>query len=476
MAQKRLLVVVVVLVLLLIASLAVTSYVALNNNRGPEPLYVGVTYCGNSVMEAKELIDEVKDCTNLFVLQSGTLQWNIEAMNEIGDYAIASGLNYTVSGGTGNTVGLTAWLNDAKERWGEQFIGIYYNDEPGGKMLDAHLDLEKMLIQEMTEDGPSNAWSILSTINKEAGGKIVFQDPVSRIYYSYLPDGKVTVDNPLVTYYPNGTITIEDYKMNNFYTPENITKYPSQILTYEQVLKQNPIQNNDDAARVFVNRLREEFEGRYLGCLNKTQLDQSILVFTADYGLYWWDYQGGYNMVLAELGWNNSITQEIGLVRGAANLHNKQWGTILTWKYTQTPYLPNGPEMFEQMKTSYEAGANYIIVFNYSENATRPNTLQDEHFQALERFWNDVVQNPNIVHGGIKAEAALVLPQNYGWGMRNPNDSIWGIWQPDSTSQEIWNQLQAKIDQYGTKLDIVYEDPNHPITGKYPHTHYWNQP
>ncbi len=31
-------------------------------------------------------------------------------------------------------------------------------------------------------------------------------------------------------------------------------------------------------------------------------------------------------------------------------------------------------------------------------------TLQDEHFQALERFWNDVEQS-TIVHGSIKAEA-----------------------------------------------------------------------
>lgn len=133
--------------------------------------------------------------------------------------------------------------------------------------------------------------------------------------------------------------------------------------------------------------------------------------------------------MLAQLGWNNTIEQEIGLVRGAANLQGKSWGTIITWKYTHPPFLADGQEIFEQMKTSYETGAEYIIVFNYSEeDPTNSNTLQEEHFQALERFWVEVVQNPEITHGTIKAEAALVLPINFGWGMRNPTERIWGIW------------------------------------------------
>ena len=170
-----------------------------------------------------------------------------------------------------------------------------------------------------------------------------------------------------------------------------------------------------------------------------------------------------------------SITQEIGLVRGAANLQGKSWGTIITWKYTHPPYLTNGEEMFEQIKVSYEAGAEYVMIFNYSEDSTNPNILQEEHFQALERFWNDVVQNSKVKHGGIKANTVLILPQNYGWGMRHPDDHIWGIWRPDNTSQQIWNQLQTKIDKHELKLDIVYEDPNYPATGKYNNIYYWDQ-
>ena len=117
-----------------------------------------------------------------------------------------------------------------------------------------------------------------------------------------------------------------------------------------------------------------------------------------------------------------------------------------------------------------------VVVFNYAKDMTGPyGTLQDEHFQALERFWNEVVKNPFIAHGRVKAEAALVLPRNYGWGMRNPQDTIWGLWAANSTSQQVWEQLQSKLEQYGLKLDIVYDDPAYLVSGKYSQVYYWNQ-
>ena len=68
----------------------------------------------------------------------------------------------------------------------------------------------------------------------------------------------------------------------------------------------------------------------------------------------------------------------------------------------------------------------------------------------------------------------LVLPQNYGWGMRDPNDSIWGLWEPDDKSQQIWQLSCSLLEQYGYGLDIVYDDPDIPVEGKYPKIYYWN--
>ena len=132
--------------------------------------------------------------------------------------------------------------------------------------------------------------------------------------------------------------------------------------------------------------------------------------------------------------------------------------------------------MYDQLRLSYECGTSFALVFNYAEDVNGPyGTLQDEHFQAIERFWNTVVQNISIRHGGIKAEAVLVLPRNYGWGMRNPQDTIWGMWDANATSQQIWTQIHSRLTQHGSQLDIVFEDKTYSVSEKYNHIYYWNQ-
>ncbi|GEM_PF-165521 len=508
-----------ILILTVLSVTIMANIILAETNVDNETFYVGVTYGGDTVEGAKQLIDKVKDYTTLFILQSGPLAANSEAINEIGDYACAANLKYAIMGSTKSSheCGINNRSLEAKARWGEQFIGIYYMDEPGGNILDnGATDIQAL----------TTVNNVTTAITKTTDGAI----KVSEFYGDYLsmhtnvstyfPDGKITIqkyyseeifeqgsnslseeNKPLVgtifgsfreltvkiNYYPNGTITIEEridegiiegddtnttyigVKSDiNFYAPENITKCLYEIRSYEAILKQHPIQTIDDAAKFFVNSNKYRLE-----LINKEQLqEEAILVFTSDYSLYWWDYQSGYDLVLAQLGWNNSITQEIGLVRGAANLQDKSWGTILTWKYTHAPFLTDGEEMFEQMKTSYEAGAKYVIIFNYSEDPTNPNTLQEEHFDALERFWVEVVENPQVIPGSIKAEAVLVLPINYGWGMRNPQDRIWGIWDADDMSQRIWDEVQSRLAQYGSKLDIVYDDPAYPVAGRYNNIHY----
>ncbi|MDR2700382.1 MAG: hypothetical protein LBC12_06215 [Nitrososphaerota archaeon] len=299
MKQMKIFIAVVIL-LLLTGTMIITGYTMLNNEAKQsqdKEFYVGVTYCGNSTQEAKELIDKVKNYTNLFVLLSEPLWWNTTVIEEIGDYAIASGLNYAVSGTT-TTAWVNWWLNDAKERWGEQFIGTYYNDERGGNMLDGRFVLEDTITR---YEGRSIGTS--PRITKSSDGGIMINDnavhtttyyPEGTIYRTTHVYDKEISKGPIsavsVNYYPNGTITIYenlDFSGNhNFYTAENITKYQSPIQSYKEILKQNPVQTPDDAAKAFVNANKATFEDYFL---NKTQLEESILVFTSDYGLYWWD-------------------------------------------------------------------------------------------------------------------------------------------------------------------------------------------
>ena len=234
--------------------------------------------------------------------------------------------------------------------------------------------------------------------------------------------------------------------------------------------RQNSNTTYDTVAQFYINSLQNE--GGY-----KKLEELKIPAVTSDYTLYWFDYLMGYEAVFAHIGWNHTLEQDIALARGAANLQKKSWGTVITWKYTNPPYLDTAENIYNQMQTSYEAGADYVIIFNYPTypEQNQYGAMTDQHFEALERFWNNTVKNPEVVHGSTKAEAVLVLPKNYGWGMRDPADKIWAFWEPDEKSEQVWAISRQLLTQYGTRLDIVYDDPAFPVTGKYPEIYYWNQ-
>jgi hypothetical protein len=446
--------------------------------------YVGVTYCGNSTTDAKLLIDKVKNYTNLFILQSGSLQEDQSASTAIGDYAVQNGLYFLTYLGVENGNRSASWAAEAMQRWGEKFLGVYYGDEPGGKMLDSYVALSPMCPQgqvtKLGNGGVNLAFENQTRITYFLDGSITMLEytgdstigtltikrpgimdweripnvpkPDVGANYTY-PNGTSILWTPLpelnqITYYPNGTFSSQNGKAQNYET----------ILTY------NPLGTCDKAAQAFVNANN--------GLLQDMK-NQSVKLFTSDYGLYWWDYQSGYDVVLAQFGWNNSINQQIALTRGAATAHNKSWGAIITWTYNKEPYLVNGTEMLSQMTAAYRAGAEYVAIFNYPTiEGSQYGILQEEHFDALLQFWNDVVQNPKIANGEASAQAALVLPDNYGWGMRIPSDIIWGTIKPNATSQQVWSLMQNKLANFGDRLDIVFDEP---AKGTYADVYYWNQ-
>ena len=223
----------------------------------------------------------------------------------------------------------------------------------------------------------------------------------------------------------------------------------------------------DSAEQLFVSGLQRD--GGVIMLKNN-----SIPIFVSDYALYWFDYLAGYDVVFTQMGWNNSITQQIAQVRGAATMQNKSWGVMITWKYDTYPYLDSGKEIYNQIVTAYDAGAKYITIFNYPQLPDNPyGVMQDEHFEALKQFWNDAT-NHKIIHNSSTAKAAFVLPCNYGWGMRKPDDRIWGFWGPDEKSPQIWEQNTKLLGQFGLSLDIIYDGPNVSPTEKYPRVYWWN--
>lgn len=373
-----------------------------------DPIYIGVAFGGETVTQAKLIIDRTKSYTNLFILNSGInpISKNQTAVKEICDYATNAGLNIIVNLGSytrANWTWQVQFYNSSKVLYGAKFLGAYYDDEPGGIPLDWN-------------------WT-----KEFAENELLFE---SR-------------GNPL-------DLTPIRLKLE----VANQTGIPPQNYTIE--------------AQWF-NELLE---------LNRGHNDlkrNNITTFTSDYVLYWFDYLGGYDTLFTQLGWNASAIEQIALLRGAATMQNKDWGAIITWQYTQPPYLDTGPNIYHQMKTAYNAGAKYITIFDYPYNLSdNPyGVMTDDHFQALEQFWNQVATK--ATQASARAQAALILPKDYGWGMRNPTDKIWGFWGPDDKSPIIWAAAQTLLRQYGSSLDIIYDDPAFPIKGNYSKVYYWNQ-
>ena len=350
-----------------------------------ENFFFGVTYGLNTTSEAKLLIDKVKGYTNLFVVDSWDITTNETALNEICEYAVDAKLNIMVYFDfvlyAGNVSWFHTWLDTARGRWGNNFLGIYLYDEPGGNQID------------------TDQWRTGPTAKKAMENSSDYNDAANR-----------------------------------FVT--NIPSTPSW---------QN-VRNS---------------------CLP---------IFTSDYALYWFDYLAGYDTVFVELGWNQSTTQNIALGRGAANVQGKDWGAMIAWTYQNPPYLASGPQILRDMLTAYQSGAKYVIVFNYPRYPeTNPyGILAEEHFTAMEMFWNQIHASPRSASGKIVGQVAFVLPKNYGWGMRNPNDKIWGFWPPDDLSPLIWDNMNKLITKYGLKLDVIYDDTQFNFEEKYSQIYFWN--
>jgi hypothetical protein len=210
--------------------------------------------------------------------------------------------------------------------------------------------------------------------------------------------------------------------------------------------------NYTDAADMYVKQLKEILRHTREYPINSGNLT----LFTSDYAFYWFDYKAGYDVVFAEFGWNYSRQLNVALDRGAATVQNKDWGVMITWIYNNPPYIESGKELYEDMILAYNNGAKYILVFDTDKNYTE-GILEKEHFEALEQFWQYTQDNPRN-NLQIEKRVAFVLPKGYGYGFRGPDDKIWGLWEDDAFSLEISHHLGYLLEEYGPKLDIIYDD------------------
>jgi parallel beta-helix repeat protein len=362
---------------MLVTVLVVSLFLVVNEYSVPiqsdsdEPFLVGVEIGWRAnVTECKAVIDEVKNYTNLLVIAHSTITCDEAALNETCDYAYDAGMYLMVYFGSQLNAPYEVtvlnrvqyypfvWIMKAKERYGDHFLGAYFDDEPGGNVLQRGTTV------------------VISSV-----GTTSYKDAASSFVQS---------------------------------TAKNMDIF--------------------------------SYFGHPVG----------ISLFTSDFGLYWFDYKGGYDVVLAEFTKNNSRPLQVALCRGAAEAQNKDWGVMITWQYEQPPYIESADELYDDMVFAYNSGAKYVTVYD-STDGWMDSAFTEDHFDAMKKFWDYVQQNPDK-HGSFTADTVLVLPEDYGFGFRNPNDTIWGYNVADVWTRKMYDDVHGLLDEYGSSLDIVYSD------------------
>jgi hypothetical protein len=230
----------------------------------------------------------------------------------------------------------------------------------------------------------------------------------------------------------------------------------------------NPSGNYSDVADKYVETLSNIYLSEFKA--------YNMPLLTSDYALYEFDYKAGYDVVLAEYAWNHSRPLNTALCRGAATMHDKEWGVMITYTYDAPPYLASGDEIYQDMVTAYENGAKYIIVFDYAKDKDTNIThgiLQPEHLEALKNFWQYSKEHPRTP-SPASDRTAYVLPAGYGYGFRGPNCSLWGLPTPDNNSVTIWNDLNTLLNQNQPNADIIYEDTLEYGANAYRELVFWN--
>jgi hypothetical protein len=227
-----------------------------------------------------------------------------------------------------------------------------------------------------------------------------------------------------------------------------------------------------EAAILYTHRLYY-----YLGNISGYYAPAQFPIYTSDYALYWYNYLSGYDVVFTEYVGNQSRQIATGLCRGAAKSLNKEWGVIITWSGSPDSFVKSPAQLYNDMVLAYQNGAKYIIVFNSPAQFTPPTeygTLTSEHFERIEQFWNYVHHEPPV--DPYPANTAFVLPKDYGFGFRSPTDRIWGKWEADNLSQQIWVDAHTLLETYVRSLDIVYETriADTPIDLPYERLIFWN--
>jgi hypothetical protein len=391
------------IIILLVTFLFVFELPSGATNKYTADVYVGIDVAYADMETITNLIDEISSYTNLFIVGCTAITQNETQLNNICQYLYDKDMSFIIYQNTPIQYQTFTYNNSRQS----DRISPYNQTAPRNSSSPFNRSPNWTIPQQSSNFAASSVSNWTETAKNKWGAKFL------GIYYCDEPAGRqLDLD-------PDWTIV----KSANNYT---------------------------DATNQFVKAENNSvywFKNSYSNWTN-------VSLFTSDYALYQFDYESGYDVVLAQLGWNLSRQLNIALCRGAATLQNKDWGVIVTWEYTESPYLESGSKLYEDLVLAYNNGAKYISVFDSNE-AYNQSTLSQDHLSALKQFWQYIQDNPRSA-SSARDRVAFVLPEDYGYGFRGPTDSIWGLWTADSLSYNLCVSVDNKLAEYETKLDIVY--------------------
>jgi len=390
-----------VFVLLIVSSLFLTQPQTNNVTNGMAEFYYGIDAAYGDQEAIKALIDEVSNYTNLFIVGCTSISHNQTKLEEICQYLYHRGMSF-----------------------------IIYQDSPLGMYDNGYL------IARQTR--PTNSSS----------------SPVPPLY----TNRTLQPSNYSIPFNMNMVSNWTEVAKNRwgtnflgFYYIDEVAGRQLDLLSKWIVVKNAT--DYADATSKFTRSVGSSVTWYRNGYNNWTDLD----LFTSDYALYHFDYKVGYDTVFAQLGWNYSRQLNIALCRGAATTHGKDWGAIVTWEYTKPPFIQSASKLFNDLVLAYENGAKYVVVFDSNKEYTQT-ILTKDHLDAMKKFWQYTKDNPRNP-APINRRTAFVLPQDYAYGFRGPDDKIWGLWQADALSMNLSVNLANKLVEYGDNLDIIYDQP-----------------
>ena len=125
------------LIILLIPSVIIGyGFIALDPSKEEiQEFFVGIDVAYDNLDEIKELIDEVSPYTNLFVIGSTGISYNETKLNETCQYLYDRDMYFIIYTHSRSSSGLQL-IVDIQNKYENHFLGVYFDDEQGGKQLD----------------------------------------------------------------------------------------------------------------------------------------------------------------------------------------------------------------------------------------------------------------------------------------------------------------------------------------------------